>query len=735
MLWLGLTGSAAAGLASHEILVLVNRQSPRSMEIANHFVHLRNVPATHVIYLDLPDTVLEPAAEMSPEDFTRLIWEPTIATMTERELHDQILAWVYSTDFPVRITSQPPVSLQGITFLRNRLPDTSEAIAQAQYVSPLFSGPDEPDGRKVEGGSLFRLREALGDAMPLPSMMLGFAGARGNTIDEILRALRYGQVADHASPRGTVYWISGDDVRARMRNWQFPIAQAELQRQRIRSDISDEAPLDLAGIIGLQMGQAVVRAHQAGTFLPGSMAEHVTSHSAEFHLPIQTKATDWIRAGATATAGAVTEPFALWPKFPHARFFAHYARGHTILESFYLALRSPTQLLLLGEPLARPWAPRLSLTLIALDDEPLRDTASFMAAVFPEADARQLIYEIVSNGKTVSASAATPSFSFDTKELADGYHELRMLARRPGIRAHTVMGRRSIHVDNAGRQVALKPVAEDFPREWPADQPMMLNVEATGEPDRLELVHHHRVLAAAEGARAVFTLDPMDTGAGPVQVQARARFGDEDPVYSAPLRITIARPVPAPSLLKRRAEMSDWPLRDWPIDAASPAGGSWSNPEPDRLVLRPDADSTAWASINYTSTPLHYFSAKLTIPGNPHGQANQELAGLIYGGQNNDPFRFFGLHGTPSAWSFGTFHRGRLNHQLQRGAPLRPGTVQHVELFFDADHTHAYVNGQFIARHAHEAPPSATGIGLFAGGRPAQFESIRFAVAPTEEHE
>ena len=53
-------------------------------------------------------------------------------------------------------------------------------------------------GSKVsEEKVLDRLRVGLGSSMPLPSMMLGYTGEGGNTIDTVLSVLERGKLSDH----------------------------------------------------------------------------------------------------------------------------------------------------------------------------------------------------------------------------------------------------------------------------------------------------------------------------------------------------------------------------------------------------------------------------------------------------------------------------------------------------------------------------------------------------------
>ena len=137
--FLFLTHSALA-LGPHELLLLANRNSPRSLELARDYAALRKVPEANLVTLDLP---YPSSLEMAPTDFNRLILAPAQAAARAQGVDDHILAWVYSVDFPIRITSTPPTSLQGITFLKGKLP-AQDIIERGTYASPLFAGPDNP---------------------------------------------------------------------------------------------------------------------------------------------------------------------------------------------------------------------------------------------------------------------------------------------------------------------------------------------------------------------------------------------------------------------------------------------------------------------------------------------------------------------------------------------------------------------------------------------------------------
>jgi uncharacterized protein (TIGR03790 family) len=723
LLWLTWLPAAQAGLAPHEVLVLVNGNSPRSMETANHFVRLRRVPARNVVYLDLPARVLEPRAELTPDEFTRHIWEPAQAELQSRGLEQSVLAWVYSVDFPVRITTMPPVSLMGMTFLRNQIPSDPAVIDQGGYRSPLFMGPDGPEGARGDGASLIHFRAQLDEQYPLPSMILGHAGSRGNRMDTILRTLEYGALADRTAPAGTVHWVTGGDIRAQMRAWQHPAVQEELAQANLAVQLSDHPPQNAPGLIGVQMGRPDVRADTLGRHRPGSMAEHLTSHAAEFHLPIQTKLTAWLRAGATASAGTVTEPYSIWTKFPHVCFFAHYVRGHTMLESFYLSIRSPTQILLVGEPLARPWAVPLMLTVVALEDGPLSGTAAFALATMPVVAEGQLEYQVLVDGEPVAGRSPHHRFSFDTTDLADGYHELRVVSYVRGPLVHSVTGLRGIVVDNHGR-------AAGWARAGDVDEvdlyrPFQLRAGARGEPERIELVHNQRVLASGEGAAVVFRLDPALLGPGPVTVQARAQYADGMAVYSEPRQLTVVRrsAPPALSALAGRDADGRRTAPDW--GGVQPVGGRLEPAGDDGRLFTPNAGERALALFPAAHQGLHSLSARITVPSDHPRHPDKEQAALVFGYRDPDHFQFFMLHGEPAAWSFGRRHNGQLQYAVERGAPLWRGDPHQVDLIFDGGQATAYVDGEAVATWTGPDGMDAGQTGLLARDRAVRFEGVR----------
>jgi uncharacterized protein (TIGR03790 family) len=420
--------AAALALGPHEVVVLVNPGSKDSVAIASRFVKLRGVPPLNVIDVDL-GFVKDEAAPISPKEFEDRIWTPVTRAMRERRLDDHVLAWVYSAGFPVAIGTEPPISITGITFARGRVPDLA-AVKDGMLVSPLFSGFINPDAVAHFPQTLDAFREWLGADMPVPSMMLGYTGMRGNTREAVLDCLQAGFASDGTFPTGTVYFVTGKDIRSECRQWQFPRVAKDLAAMAVDAVVTDKPPAGRTGILGVMMGAASVRPGPGNRFLPGAMAEHLTSAGAVFRSPDQTKLTAWIEAGATAPAGAVPEPFAIWTKFPHASFFTHYAWGCTMLESFYGSVRCPMQILPVGDPLASPWAPKGEVRIRGPGEEAVAGVVTITADAVSDPPHHYPRFLFLIDGRVAGREH---TLTLDTTKIPNGRHTLRAVAYGAGL--------------------------------------------------------------------------------------------------------------------------------------------------------------------------------------------------------------------------------------------------------------------------------------------------------------
>ena len=90
--------AALAGGGPENVLLLVNANSDSSKTIANHYIALRKIPATNVMYVDWKGSVEFGTGKI----FREQILLPAFKEMSDRRVGPQIDYMVYSSDFPWR---------------------------------------------------------------------------------------------------------------------------------------------------------------------------------------------------------------------------------------------------------------------------------------------------------------------------------------------------------------------------------------------------------------------------------------------------------------------------------------------------------------------------------------------------------------------------------------------------------------------------------------------------------
>ncbi|TWU51185.1 hypothetical protein [Rubripirellula reticaptiva] len=190
------------------------------------------------------------------------------------------------------------------------------------------------------------------------SCMLAVVHSQGSTVDQAVEVLRRSSKCDNTFPDANFWFTKTGDVRTTTR---FPgVADALLwlgYLGRPAGVILKSIPDEKADCVGLMLGTPTMQlAAKSFRFVPGAIADNLTSHGGNFETSSQTKLTELLHAGAAMSSGTVAEPFSLQPKFPLPMMYGYYASGVTAIEAFYLSLMSPYQLLIVGDPLAQPFA-------------------------------------------------------------------------------------------------------------------------------------------------------------------------------------------------------------------------------------------------------------------------------------------------------------------------------------------------------------------------------------------
>ncbi len=381
------------------------------------------------------------------------------------------------------------------------------------------------------------------------STLLAYTGIRGNSLPEVMDYLTSAAASDGTRPDGTVYLLENPNIRSQTRQPLFTATAAELERRGRKVEILNDdidqqdgvVPRNKRDVIGAVVGSRNYKWGESGSrLLPGAIAESLTSYGGDFNNSSQTKLTELLRYGAAGSSGAVMEPFAFQEKFPVPLLHAYYADGCSLAEAFYQSLVAPYQLIIVGDPLARPFARFAEVRLDAPDPvSPWSGTVNIIPDIQAVPGRGIGRVELWIDGHLTAEASAGESIAWNTGSAADGYHELRLVAIEDSLIETRSFARFHIRVDNGGSQVRMDGLADAV------DYGEKISVSGTASGAELVGVFQgYRKLGEApvkEGSWKVI-VDTADLGAGPVSLQARALVSGETVAQSVPLVITIKDP-------------------------------------------------------------------------------------------------------------------------------------------------------------------------------------------------
>jgi tetratricopeptide (TPR) repeat protein len=379
----------------------------------------------------------------------------------------------------------------------------------------------------------------------LLSTMLGYTSGRGNSVSEALESMRRSVKADGTHPMGTIYFMENGDVRSDAREWAFTRATEKLRQVGVQAKVEHGVlPMNKSDVMGALMGVADFEWVKSGsTILPGAICEHFTSFGGMLHEgDTQTPLTEFIRYGAAGASGTVREPYAIQAKFPTAFVHYHYAQGCTLAEAFYQSVAGPYQLLIVGDALCAPWKKRLTVSASEFSDGMIvRGRLKLTPKVVSPDGLAASHFEVHLDGRRVAAARVGQDLEFDSTSIADGAHELELVAHATDALGSNARVKVLCVVRNGSSELEVEAKAEGEVR-W--DEPLRVTLRAK-EAKELVLRQLGRDVGRISGAEGTINLDLRTLGQGAVKVQPVALVEGGKEVFG---RVLSFRVVPPPVL-------------------------------------------------------------------------------------------------------------------------------------------------------------------------------------------
>lgn len=342
-----------SSIQAPEIAVLINDNDPQSVEVASYYQQVRKIPSRNMIHLNFDQDRVHPGLPsnngIDPAEFA------TLKAQVDAAAGPDIQAFVISWSRPFRIAR--------FNYYSTNYSITSAFTfgIDAAYLTSNNCA-ETPVNRYYGSASTAAYR----DFGIRPTMMLA-----GVSTASVKATIDKGLKADRNLPGGSGWFVkTADSVRSSPRvrdfqttvqNWNRPEALTmtyfDYSTNGGRSEVKNAA-----NVLFYQTGAAAVSGLDTNTYVPGALADHLTSNGGNLFGTEQMSALRWLEAGVTASYGTVTEPCAYADKFPAASVLVNsYFRGNTALEAYTKSVRQPSQGVFVGDPLARPFGTRATL--------------------------------------------------------------------------------------------------------------------------------------------------------------------------------------------------------------------------------------------------------------------------------------------------------------------------------------------------------------------------------------
>jgi len=323
-------------LTPADIGVLVNSDDPQSVAVGEHYMQARGIPAANLIALPLGASYSTmKLTTISAADFAG--WKTQIDAATPASVQAYAVTWIYPSIVDcMSLTS-------AIAFGFDLKWCTQPAPCAATAPSPYFNTP---------GTTPFTTHGIR------PAMVLA-----GTSVEAANTLTDRGVSADATYPLATGYLVRTSDISRSVRwpdmqnvasTWNKPDSLAFVYQDDSASGTG--LITNKSDVLFYFTGYANVDQLDTNQYVPGAMADHLTSYGGQIPTSGQMSILRWIEAGATGSFGTVVEPCNYTAKFPQVSIaVAKYFAGETLIEAYWKSVAWPGEGLFIGEPLARPY--------------------------------------------------------------------------------------------------------------------------------------------------------------------------------------------------------------------------------------------------------------------------------------------------------------------------------------------------------------------------------------------
>jgi uncharacterized protein (TIGR03790 family) len=321
-LFLLLAAGPVWGLTPAQLAVIVNTADPLSISIANYYVLKRHIPSRNVIPVRF-----DPARDELPDaEFAGI--KAAVDARADSRIQAYALTWAR----PYRVGCMSITAAFAFGVDAKYCASGCKLTQVSSYFNAATSRP-------------------YSDLHIRPTMSIAALD-----LPQAKALIDRGVQSDGSMPHGTAYLVMTDDAARNVRTIEYGQVRARQWRGVTIIIGHGAAVRDRDDVMFYFIGEATVPALTSNRFLPGAVADHLTSFGGMLTDSGQMSALRWLEAGATGSYGTVVEPCNFPGKFPHVGLvMSHYLAGETLIEAYWKSVAMPGQGLFIGDPLAAPF--------------------------------------------------------------------------------------------------------------------------------------------------------------------------------------------------------------------------------------------------------------------------------------------------------------------------------------------------------------------------------------------
>ena len=310
-------------LSAHDLAVIVNDNDPLSQKIADYYQKKRQIPAEQVIHVRFASQ----HAFLSADEFKKI--KQQVDHKTPKYVQAFALTWLK----PFRVDCMSITT----AFAAGFDPDFCATGCKPTRANPYFAS---------EAGKPY---EKYGWR---PTMVVA-----ANDFAEAKILIDRGVAADFTQPQGSGYLLKTSDQARSSRAISFPEIVKKFRPFWPVNYLEQDYIAGREDVMFYFTGLTHVPHIAENHFLPGAIADHLTSTGGVMSGGSQMSILEWLKAGATGSYGSVVEPCNFPAKFPNPGIVIyHYLRGSSLIEAYWKSVAQPGQGIFVGEPLAKPFA-------------------------------------------------------------------------------------------------------------------------------------------------------------------------------------------------------------------------------------------------------------------------------------------------------------------------------------------------------------------------------------------